>query len=123
MKPNYKGELIPFAREMRKNATHSENRLWYCFLRHYPVRFRRQHPIKGFIVDFYCEKANLVIEADGCQHYTPQGEAYDTERSAVFAEYGIEVLRFTNNEIEDHFNKVCEIIDNTVKEKLSDKKT
>ncbi len=119
MKPVYKGELIPTARKLRKNATHSENRLWYCFLNEYPVKFRRQRPIKGFIVDFYSEEANLVIEADGRQHDTMQGEAYDSERSAVLEEYGIYVLRFTNKEIEQNFEGVCKVIDDAVKKRTS----
>ena len=119
MKPNYKGELIPKAKEMRKNATHSENRLWYSFLSKYPIKFRRQRPIKGLIADFYCEDARLVIEVDGNQHLTMQGDAYDTERSAVFYDYGIDVLRFSNYEIENCFNEVCKIIDENVKERIN----
>lgn len=92
----YKGELIPRAMELRKEATRQENHLWYDFLRFYSVRFQRQKVIGPFIADFYCHKAKIVIELDGSQHYTAQGAAYDAERSRFLSGYGILVLRFSN---------------------------
>ena len=118
MKPPYKHDLVVRSRELRKNATRQENHLWYDFLRSYPVRFRRQRPIDGFIADFYCEDAKLVIELDGSQHYTEQGIAYDNERSAVIEKYGLFVLRFSNLDIDKNFQSVCETIHNTVTERL-----
>ena len=61
--------LKQYAQELRKNMTKEENLLWYRFLRHYDVRFRRQCPLGQYIVDFYCSKARLVVELDGSQHY------------------------------------------------------
>ena len=61
----YRRDLTEKARALRKNATPQENRLWYRFLRKYPLRFTRQKPIGSYIADFYCRKANLVIELDG----------------------------------------------------------
>lgn len=61
-------------------------------------------------MDFYCASAKLVIELDGSQHYTEQGLEYDKERSACLARYGLEVIRFTNTEIDKEFNAVCEKI-------------
>lgn len=115
MKPPYKHALNSRARELRKNATKQENHLWYDFLNKYPVKFRRQRPISGFIADFYCEEANLVIELDGSQHYTEQGEAYDIERSAVLSQFGIKVLRFSNSDIDNNFEGVCTSININVK--------
>ncbi len=115
----YKSALIPRAKELRKNATPQENHLWYDFLSTYPVRFQRQKTIAGFIADFYCHAAKLVIEIDGSQHYEPQGQAYDAERSAILEKYGLEVLRFSNYEVNTDFRAVCEHIDNTVKRKLN----
>ena len=89
----YQGKLIPRAKELRKDATKQENHLWYDFLRGYPMRFQRQKTIDGFIADFYCHVARLVVEVDGSQHYDEQGLAYDKERSAIFAEYGVKVIR------------------------------
>lgn len=68
---NYKHNtrLTPAAKALRKNMTKEERRLWYDFLRDYPVRFLRQKVIDNFIVVFYCREAGLVIELDGSQHY------------------------------------------------------
>ena len=114
----YKGELVSRARELRKQATPQENRLWYDFLRLYPVRFQRQKVISGFIADFYCHTAKLVIEIDGTHHETAQGKAYDKERSAVLQKYDIEVLRFSNTEIENIFPVVCEKIHLAVQKRI-----
>ena len=114
----YKGELIPRAKELRKSATKQENHLWYDFLKDFPVRFQRQKTISGFIADFYCAKAKLIIEIDGNQHYTDQGLAYDAERSGVLSQYGIEVIRFSNIEIDNHFDFVCKSIESKVEERI-----
>jgi len=114
----YNRKLIPYARELRKNATKQENRLWYDFLRTYPVRFQRQKVIDGFIVDFYCYKAKLIIELDGNQHYTENGIAYDEERSNILGNYGLSILRFTNLEVDNNFYGVCMMIDEVVKKRL-----
>ena len=65
--------LVPFARELRKNMTKEERRLWYDFLRNYPIKFTRQKVLGRYIADFYCAKAKLVVELDGSQHYEPRG--------------------------------------------------
>ena len=118
----YKSEMIPRAKQLRKEATPQERHLWYDFLSKYPVRFQRQKTIESFIVDFYCHMAKLVIEIDGSQHYEPQGMTYDEERTAILSKYGLEVLRFSNREINTDFRAVCERIDYTVKERLHDSK-
>lgn len=115
----YKSNMIPRAKQLRKEATPQERHLWYDFLSKYPVRFQRQKIIESFIADFYCHAAKLVIEIDGSQHYEPQGHAYDAERTAILGKYGLEVLRFSNREINLDFRAVCEQIDNTVKERMS----
>ena len=119
MSLKYNGNLIPRAKELRKNATRQENHLWYDFLRTYPVRFQRQKTIDRFIADFYCHKARLVIELDGCQHYTDEGLAYDEERTNVLNTYNLEVLRFSNLDIDRNFNGVCTIIDEKIKERMN----
>lgn len=105
---------------MRKDATKQENHLWYDFLRGYPMRFQRQKTIDGFIADFYCHVARLVVEVDGSQHYDEQGLAYDKERSAIFAEYGVKVIRFSNLEIEQSFQEVCSAIDLEVRKRVQE---
>ena len=82
---NYK--MLGTARALRRNLTPQEHRLWYVFLRDYPVKIYKQRIIESFVVDFYCAQARLVIELDGSQHYTEQGKAYDAERSAVLEQY------------------------------------
>lgn len=119
MSLKYNGNLIPRAKELRKNATRQENHLWYDFLRTYPVRFQRQKTIDRFIADFYCHKARLVIELDGSQHYTDEGLAYDEERTNVLNTYKLEVLRFSNLDIDRNFNGVCTIIDEKIKERMN----
>ena len=117
----YKSNLIPRAKELRKHATPQENHLWYDFLRSYPVRFQRQKAIDSFIADFYCHAAKLVIEIDGSQHYEPEGQAYDEARTAVLQKYGLEVLRFSNRDINTDFDAVCERIDDIVKARTKQK--
>ena len=82
------------ARRLRREMTPHERKLWYLFLRKYPVKIYKQRIIGKFIVDFYCASAKLVIEVDGSQHYEPQGMAYDVERSAFLSALGLNVLRF-----------------------------
>ena len=92
---NYNQDLIPRARELRREMTPQERHLWYVFLSRQQPRFQRQKVILGFIVDFYCHAAKLVIEIDGSQHYSEQGTLYDLERTKVLEELGLTVLRFT----------------------------
>ncbi len=115
---SYNKKLIPRARELRKNMTPQEKHLWYDFLSSYPIRFQRQKTIDNFIVDFYCHKAKLIIELDGSQHFTDEGKAYDEKRTQVLEKLGLEVLRFTNIEIDKEFNGVCAKIDATVVQKI-----
>ena len=114
----YNHDLIAKAKQLRNNATPQENQLWYQFLRSYPVRFQRQKTISSFIVDFYCHAAKLVIEIDGSQHYEPQGLAYDEERTAVLSQYGLEVLRFSNADINLRFKAVCDQIHVITQERI-----
>ena len=114
----YKGELIPRARELRKESTKQEKHLWYDFLKDYPVRFQRQKTIKGVIADFYCAKAKLIIELDGRQHYSEQGKLYDNERSALLSEYGLTVLRFSNHAVDHDFESGWALVDATVKARV-----
>ena len=68
MKYNHNKNLVSNAKELRKNMTKEERHLWYDYLRYKDIRFVRQKTIGNYIVDFYCAKANLVIELDGSQH-------------------------------------------------------
>ncbi len=111
--------LLPQAKQLRKNMTPHERKLWYLFLRNYPVKIYKQRIIHSYIVDFYCASAKLVIEIDGSQHYEESGIQYDAKRSAVLEAEGLRVLRFSNREIDRDFSGVCKAIDYAVKEKTS----
>ena len=106
------------ARRLRREMTPHERKLWYLFLRQYPVKIYKQRIIGRFIVDFYCASAKLVIELDGSQHYESQGLAYDSERSAFLEGFGLKVLRFSNREIDRDFQGVCEQINITIQNQL-----
>ena len=69
MERKHNKNIVSLARELRKNMTKEEKHLWYDFLRTYPIKFMRQKIIGRYIADFYCAKANLVIELDGSRHY------------------------------------------------------
>ena len=117
----YNSKLIPYAKELRKNATPWERKLWFYFLKDYPVRFQRQKVIDEFIVDFYCHKANLIIELDGSGHFFEQQMDYDYRRTEILEKYNLKVLRFTNLEVDKEFYEICMVIDKEVKERLTDK--
>ena len=74
-------DLIPNARSLRKSMTKEERRLWYGFLRDYPVHIYKQRVIGNYIVDFFCMQASLVIELDGSQHCEPAAQSYDAART------------------------------------------
>ena len=110
--------LLDNARSLRQNMTPQEKHLWYDFLRHYPIKIYKQRIISHYIVDFYCHSAKLVIELDGSQHYNPEAREYDRQRSEELAELGIEVIRFTNFEVDKTFEGVCYVIDKTIRERM-----
>ena len=87
--------------------TSAEKKLWYGYLRTFKFTVLRQRPIDYFIVDFYCPTLKLVIEVDGESHYSNDGKDYDCERTQRLEGYGIEVIRFTNQQILGDFERVC----------------
>ena len=95
--------------------TRQERHLWYSFLKKYPVKFYRQRVIDHYIADFYCSKAKLVIELDGSQHYTDEGKEYDRIRTDILERYGLEVMRFSNSDIDRNFAAACATLDEKVK--------
>ena len=107
------------ARRLRREMTPHERKLWYLFLRKYPAKIYKQRIIGRFIVDFYCASARLVIELDGSQHYTEQGKCYDKERTAMIEAYGVQVLRFSNREVDSNLAGVCQTIAQTIHTRLT----
>lgn len=119
MQPKHNKQLVPLAKQLRKEMTKEERHLWYDFLRGYPIRFSRQKVLGKYIADFYSAKAKLVIELDGYQHYENDNMQKDTERTDFLKKYGLTVIRIPNNEINENFQGVCEYIDSAVKQSLS----
>lgn len=111
---NYDKQNTVFARRLRKDMTPWERKLWYVFLRSYPVRFQRQKPIGKYIVDFYCARVRLIVELDGGGHYTAEQERYDTLRTAELEKARFTVIRFCNLDIDRNFQSVCQKIDKAV---------
>jgi very-short-patch-repair endonuclease len=94
-------EVRQSAKELRKSQTPAEEKLWKMLRNRKPggYKFRRQHPIGGFIVDFYCDEVELMIELDGEIHNRQKG--YDQARDRWLSENGYQVLRFGNEVIGD----------------------
>ena len=86
---------------MRTNATDAESLMWQLLRakRFMNLKFRRQHVIAPYIVDFYCHELGLVIELDGSQHDTDDGRAYDIERTKFLEALGLKVVRYWNHEV------------------------
>ena len=96
-----KASTQEYARELRSRTTEAEQKLW-SLLRNRQLKgkkFRRQHAIGNYIVDFYCHECKLAIELDGNFHITKEAKEYDTARTGLLNELGITVLRFWNEEV------------------------
>lgn len=88
------------ARRMRDNPTPSERVLWQCLrLGRTGFKFRQQGIILGWIVDFYCAKAKLVVEIDGGYHSTPKQLSKDARRDTAMKAYGFDIMRFSSEEV------------------------
>jgi len=89
------------AEELRKRMTKAEEVLWEALRkkRFMGLKFRRQHPIERFIVDFYCHKYKLVIELDGSIHHLPEVAENDKNREEELRDLGLNIIRFTNNKV------------------------
>lgn len=101
-------QILEFARNMRKSPTGAEALLW-TNLRNKKInglKFRRQHPVEGFILDFYCNEVKLGIEIDGKVHEGSEQKKYDDARSQYLNEFGIKIIRFTNEEVLHAMNEV-----------------
>lgn len=116
MEYKHNADLKNIASGLRKNMTKEEKHLWYDFLRTHPARFRRQAIVVQYILDFYSPKYKLAIEIDGQQHYEPAAFQKDLQRTEFLNQYGISVLRFSNAEVHQHFDSVCECIDQRLTE-------
>ncbi len=98
-------------RELRKISTKAEEILWFE-LRHRKLgsKFKRQHSIGGYVVDFYCPASKLIVEVDGEIHNTAESLEYDVIRDNYHKELGLKVLRFKNEEVEKDTEKVLTMV-------------
>ena len=107
-------KLTGNAKSLRKNMTKEERHLWYDFLKTLPVTVNRQKVIGNYIVDFYIAAVKLVIELDGSQHYEEKGVENDAKRDAFLNDLGIKVLRYSNLDVNQKFDCVCDDILNEI---------
>jgi len=108
----YNRNLRQFSRELRKNSTDAERRLWSKLrLRQLNgFQFYRQRIIVNYIMDFFCPKAKLVVEVDGGQHYSGEKQKSDFKRDEYLKRIGIKVLRFSDREVLTNMDGVLENI-------------
>ena len=99
---------IILARNLRKNSTIQERRLWNLLKNRqfHNLKFKRQQPIGDYIVDFICKEAKIIIEIDGGQHNEPENIEYDKSRTEYLNNLGYKVVRFWNNEIYENIEGV-----------------
>ena len=114
----YNPDLKERSRELRKNMTDAEKKIWFGYLKSLQVNVLRQKPIDHFIVDFYIPDYNLVIEVDGEIHNTLKNKEYDSFKDTMLKLYGLSVLRITNEMINLDFNKAVELIEEKIKFKV-----
>jgi very-short-patch-repair endonuclease len=105
------------AKQLRKDQTEAEKNLWENLRKDKIAgyNFRRQYPIGRYIADFYCSKANLVIEIDGKVHNGIEQKEYDKIREQEIKNRLIKIIRITNEEVFDNLDKVIEKIKRIVK--------
>jgi len=106
----YNKELKKLSRELRKNPTPAEKKIWHECLREFKYNVARQKPIGRYIVDFYCARLKLIIEIDGESHYTEEGKEKDEGRRKIFKKMGLREIRFINSEIMNNIGGVWEVI-------------
>ena len=109
--PGPRDQIFHNARILRNNQTPAERHLWAALRkRGIGKKFRRQHRIGNYIVDFYCPALKLAVEIDGGQHDSPESRQYDEKRTRFLQEQGIRVLRFWNNEVLQQTENVLEAL-------------
>ena len=110
-------ELNILARELRKNSTIQERRLWNLLKNRqfHNLKFKRQQPMGNYIVDFICKEAKIIVEIDGGQHNEPENIKADEERTKFLEQLGYKVIRFWNNEIYENIEGVIKKLEQEIK--------
>jgi very-short-patch-repair endonuclease len=113
--------IFKLAKELRKEETEAEKILWTRLNKNQimGLQFRRQHPINMFVADFYCAKIKLVIEIDGSIHEITEYQEHDIGRSEILNDFGITVIRFSNEQVIEDIDGTINKIEKTVRELLS----
>lgn len=106
-----------YAKQLRREMTEAEEALWEQLRarRFLNLKFRRQHPILDFVVDFYCHERKLIVEADGKYHEGGDAQYYDSERTKELQKYDYSVIRFSNEEILNDLDSVLKRLRKRVK--------
>lgn len=114
--------IFKLAKELRKNETETEKILWTKLNKNQMMglQFRRQHPINMFVADFYCAKIKLVIEIDGSIHEISEYQEHDLGRSEILNDFGITVIRFSNEQIIEDIESALKKIEEIVKLRMAD---
>jgi leucyl-tRNA synthetase len=116
--------ILAHAREMRHPQTPAEAALWRALRnRQLRFKFRRQHPIDRFIIDFYCAEAKLLIEVDGASHLEPEQIEYDKLRTEYLEELGYKVIRFKNDDVKFNIDGVTGEILRVVESRIAEIKS
>ena len=113
----YDPKLKQLSKQLRNSSTDTETLIW-AKIRMRQLKgflFYRQKPLGGYIADFYCPKAKLIIEVDGGQHRTPDSIKYDEVRDMYMKNIGLKTLRFTNIDVLENIDGVVKIIENNLK--------
>ena len=112
--------MLEAARRLRRDSTRSEAILWRALRRHHfhGMKFRLQHPLGRFVLDFYCHAARLAIEIDGSAHNEREAVARDRERQLMIEGSGIRVLRVRASDVEQDVSMVLRRIDAALPEPL-----
>lgn len=114
----YNKKLLERSRDLRKNMTVAEKKLWFDVLQNERMngyKFTRQKILDNFIVDFYCSKLGLIIEVDGDSHDNTEGK--DTERTNILEQYKLRVIRYTNDEVLNNISGVYADLENKLKQR------
>jgi N-formylglutamate deformylase len=112
--------ILTDVRSMRKSGTEAENILWE-HLRNKKLdnlKFRRQQPMEGFILDFYCQEAKMGVEVDGEIHLDEEQKKYDQQRTEYLSEFGIKIIRFNNDSVMNDISEVLSVIKKEVHERI-----
>ena len=114
-------EAIPRARELRRDMTPQERKLWRALKENFPgAHFRKQVPLGPYTADFVWHGAKLIIEVDGDHHGTEAGKAHDAARTEFLEAEGYRVIRFWNNDMDRNLEGVLTIIGNVLAESAQD---